>query len=157
MDGFQGVDMSYPVLPRAQPWTLQISVKARRRACRLLTAALMVTAAGLGGGCGIALAAAATPPTPAPASVAPAADGAEAFARIPFVEQAELSPDGTFLAGLFGISGQRHICIMSLFDKAKLRCIEIPDGTEPRSLRWVNDHNIIVGLHTVTSLGLGLT
>lgn len=35
---------------------------------------------------------------------------------------------------------------MALFDKGKLHCGAFPDGTEPYSLRWVNDQNIIIGI-----------
>lgn len=76
------------------------------------------------------------------------------FAELPFIEQAEISPDGTFMAGLLGINGERRICTLSLFDKTKRHCVQIPDGTEPFALRWINDRNIIVSLQALTYVGL---
>jgi dipeptidyl aminopeptidase/acylaminoacyl peptidase len=113
----------------------------------------MVAVAGVGAGCGPALAAAPAPHGAAPDTTSPGAPSITGFAEIPFIEQAELSPDGTFLAGLFGIAGERRICAMNLFDNTKLHCANIPDGTEPFALRWVNDQNIIVSLQALANVG----
>ncbi len=79
-----------------------------------------------------------------------------AFAEIPFVESATLSPDGNRTAGLFGISGQQYIAIMSLFGKTeKPVLIAVPDATEVNWLRWVNDDNVIVGLRALVPFGQG--
>ena len=80
----------------------------------------------------------------------------EAFAEIPFVESAMLSPDGNRTAGQFGIKGQQYVAIMSLFGEAeKPVLIGVPDATEVDWLRWVNDDHIIVGLRTLVPFGLG--
>lgn len=120
-----------------------ISKTRRLRHCRLWATSMSVIAGCLGAGCQASLAA-------APVQ---AATIAEAFAQIPFIEQAELSPDGTYMAGLFGVAGERRICAMSLFDRAKLHCIKIPDGTEPYALRWVNDQNIIISVQALQDVG----
>jgi dipeptidyl aminopeptidase/acylaminoacyl peptidase len=106
----------------------------------------MATATIAAAACGPAVAA-------APAPSAAAADTVTAFAEIPFIEQAALSPDGTFMAGLFGVAGERRICTMSLFDATKKHCIPIPDGTEPLALSWVDDHNILVSLERLADIG----
>ena len=116
-----------------------------RRVRRVLVTGALVALAGVGAACGPAYAATATP--------AAAPDAATAFAELPFIEQAELSPDGTFVAGLFGIAGERRICAMNLFDNTSLHCVRIPDGTEPFALRWVNDRNIIVSLQVLENVG----
>jgi dipeptidyl aminopeptidase/acylaminoacyl peptidase len=71
----------------------------------------------------------------------------EAFAKLPFIEDAEISPDGTRVAGLLGVAGQQRIAMFSLFDKTEKKVIiGVPDGTQARWIRWVNDDNIVVGL-----------
>ncbi len=117
-----------------------------RRVCRRLVAGMIAAVAAAHGP---AIAAAPASPSAAPD---PAASAIAAFAEIPFIEQAELSPDGTYMAGLFGIEGERRICAMSLFDKTKMHCVQIPDGTEPFALRWVNEQNIIVSLQALANI-----
>lgn len=98
-------------------------------------------------------------PSPAP-SAAPvvvtkplASLDAAAFARIPFIENATLSPDGTRIAGLLGVGGQQRISLMPLFDETQGSIhIGVPEGTEANWLRWVNDDNLIVGLQALLPL-----
>ena len=74
----------------------------------------------------------------------------EAFAQIPFVERAKISPNGTRLAGLLGIGGAQSIAILNMFDTSdKPVRISVPDGTQANSVRWVNEDNIVVGLTTL--------
>ena len=72
------------------------------------------------------------------------------FARLPFIENAELSPDGRYLAGLFAIQGEQSIGIVPI-DRAvgKPTFIGVPDLTEIDWLRWVGDDNIVVGLRAL--------
>jgi len=71
----------------------------------------------------------------------------EAFAALPFVEQAHISPDGTHVAGLFGINGEQRILIMPINgDKSTTTIIAVPEETQPGAIRWVGDDNIIVTL-----------
>ncbi|MCO4092793.1 MAG: hypothetical protein HEQ34_12690, partial [Sphingorhabdus sp.] len=81
--------------------------------CRFLLAALLLTGSAF----------AQTPP-PVAATAPAAPPSVEAFASLPFVERAELSPDGNHIAGIFGV----------------------PDGTQPGRIQWVNNDNIIVSL-----------
>lgn len=98
-----------------------------------------------------------SPAEGAPAAVATPAPGAafvplatEAFAQLPFVEMPKLSPDGSHLAGLFAIRGEQRILIMSVFgDRSKGVLVAVPDQTEIAWLRWVNDDNVVVGLHAL--------
>ncbi|MEP3466237.1 MAG: S9 family peptidase [Parasphingorhabdus sp.] len=71
----------------------------------------------------------------------------ETFAKLPFVGQAELSPDGQQIAGVFGIGGEQRIMIVPLFsDKNKSVQLAVPDETEVDWIQWVNNDNIIVRL-----------
>lgn len=73
-----------------------------------------------------------------------------AFAQLPFVEMPKLSPDGSHIAGLFAIRGEQRILIMPvLADRSKSVVVAVPDQTEVAWLRWVNDDNIVVGLHAL--------
>ena len=76
-----------------------------------------------------------------------------AFAEIPFVESAMLSPDGSRVAGLFGMKGQQWIAIIPLFGKAEQKVlIAVPESTEMDWLRWVNDDHVILGLRALVPL-----
>lgn len=71
----------------------------------------------------------------------------EAFAALPFVEQAHISPDGTHIAGFFGINGEQRILIMPINgDKSTSTIVAVPEETQPGAIRWVGDDNIIVTL-----------
>ncbi len=82
----------------------------------------------------------ATPQTAAPLPV-------EAFASLPFVEHAHISPDGSHVAGIFGVNGEQRILIMPLTgDKSTTVIAAVPEGTQPGAIQWVNNDNIIVSL-----------
>ena len=100
---------------------------------------------------------AATPTNPATSPTQKQARlSVEAFAQIPFVESATLSPDGSRVAGLLGVKGQQWIAIMALFGKTeKPVAIAVPDSTETAWLRWVNDDHVIVGLRALVPFDLG--
>lgn len=87
-------------------------------------------------------AAAAAPAGHAPAGVPPVS----AFAKLPFIEKPALSPDGMFIAGLFGVPGGQMIGIKNLFSNGKMISLGIPDGMQVRWIRWVNADNIILGV-----------
>jgi dipeptidyl aminopeptidase/acylaminoacyl peptidase len=99
-----------------------------------------------------AAAAAAPTPAPAPAKVAPAAVEpsalpAAAFASLPFVEDAHLSPNGKRLVGNLAIEGKQLIAIINLFDRQeKSDQIGVPEGTEVTWTRWVGDDYVLIGL-----------
>lgn len=70
-----------------------------------------------------------------------------AFAELPFVEDVDLSPDGTHVAGLFGSGGEQRIMMTPLVgDRTKSIVIAVPDQTQVAWIRWVGNDNIIVGL-----------
>ena len=100
---------------------------------------------------------AATPTNPATSPAQKQARlSVEAFAEIPFVESAKLSPDGNRFAGLLGVKGQQNIAIMSLFDKTdKPVFVGVPEATQVAWLRWVNDDNVVVGLQALVPFGAG--
>lgn len=73
-----------------------------------------------------------------------------AFAQLPFIESARLSPDGTHMAGLLGTEGEQLISIMPLTgDRSAAVAIRVPDQTEVSSIRWVGNDNIIVRLYAL--------
>lgn len=78
---------------------------------------------------------------------ASAAPSVEAFASLPFVERAYISPDGTHMAGIFASGGEQKIAIMPLMNRSlKTTVIGVPDGMDPGAIRWVNNDNIIVSV-----------
>lgn len=86
---------------------------------------------------------AATPPQAAPAAPLPV----EVFASLPFVEHAHISPDGTHVAGLFGIQGEQRILIMPVSgERESMTMVPVPEGTQPGAIRWVGNDNIIITL-----------
>ena len=101
----------------------------------------------LGQGLALALAQSALAQAPAATPGSPALHAAADFAALPFVEEPELSPNGEWVAGLFGVDGQRRVCILPLFDpKARRSCLLVPDMAEAHGLEWVNDDNLILHL-----------
>ncbi len=88
-----------------------------------------------------------TPTAPVSSPVVNGQLPVETFANLPFVEDAHISPDGTHVAGLFGVNGEQRIVITSLTgDKSTTIVMPVPDETQPGAIRWVNDDNIIVAL-----------
>lgn len=75
----------------------------------------------------------------------------ETFAKIPFIEEPILSPNGKFIAGLFAINGEQRMVIYSLDgDGGPPVVVGVPDQSQVYQIRWVNDDNIIAN---VTTLG----
>ena len=107
--------------------------------CRFLLAAFLMTGS---------VFAKTPPPVVAPVVTAPTAPpSVEAFASLPFVERAALSPDANHIAGIFGVAGEQKIVIMPLVGGAsKTIILGVPDGTQPGRVLWVNNDNIIVSL-----------
>lgn len=92
----------------------------------------------------------ATKPAAATSSQPVATIPVESFARIPFIDDAHLSPDGTALAGLFGVQGRQLISVHRLFEKASRPVSALlPEGTEAMWIRWVNNDTIIIGLQAL--------
>jgi len=111
------------------------------RGAYILAAALLLFSSG-------ALAAA-DPKTP-PATPAFTPLPTSAFAELPFVEDVDLSPDGTHIAGLFGSGGEQRIMMMPLLgDRSKAVGITVPDQTQVAWIRWVGNDNIVVGLYAL--------
>ncbi len=96
-------------------------------------------------------------PTAVPAPAATPAPGeklpVDSFARLPFVEHAVISPDGTHWAGLLGLGGIQSIAILNIFDKPAVAVrILVPDQTNVRWLRWVNADNVLIGLDALVNV-----
>jgi dienelactone hydrolase len=76
-----------------------------------------------------------------------------AFAKLPFVEDVELSPDGTQMAGLFGIGGVQRIFMMPIAgDRSTTIGIPVPDDTQVMWVRWVGNDHVVVGLRALLSI-----
>lgn len=74
-----------------------------------------------------------TPPAPAAAPIA-----AEAFARLPFIEGPQLSPDGTKIAARIAVNGVQRLAIIPRGDPSKM--VQINEGAvDLNSWSWVND------------------
>ena len=72
------------------------------------------------------------------------------FARLPFLEMAELSPNGQSVAGVFAIKGEPRIGIIPVGkDISQTVFVGVPDLTEVDWIQWVGDDNIVVGLRAL--------
>ncbi|MBS0253929.1 MAG: S9 family peptidase [Proteobacteria bacterium] len=95
---------------------------------------------------------AAEPAAAPPAAAAPAAPAAPAwppsvadFAQIDFVEDASISPNGRYLAGIFGFAGRQVIGIVPIIGAEEKPIFQgIPDKLTTDGVMWVNDNEIIV-------------
>ena len=95
-----------------------------------------------------ALAAADSKAAPVTPAFTPLPTGA--FAALPFVEDVDLSPDGTHIAGLFGVAGEQRIMMMPVLgDRSKQILMGVPDQTQVAWIRWLGNDNIIVGLYSL--------
>lgn len=71
----------------------------------------------------------------------------ESFSKIPFIEDPVLSPNGEYVAGLFGIGGEQRIVMISLIkDGSTPVVVAVPDQTQVNKIRWVNDDNIVASV-----------
>ena len=79
-----------------------------------------------------------------------------AFARLPFAEKLDLSPDGRHMAGLFAVRGEQRIAMMPVLgDFNEGVSIAVPDHTEVAWVRWVGNDNIIVRLYAPLPAEIG--
>jgi dipeptidyl aminopeptidase/acylaminoacyl peptidase len=91
-------------------------------------------------------------PTAAPSGQIPIAD----FARIPFMSQPELSPDGASLAALTRVEGTQIITLLSLAKTdEKPVYLRLPENTQVGWIRWINKDNLLVGLYALQTVDLG--
>ncbi|MFD2782459.1 hypothetical protein ACFS32_16805 [Novosphingobium pokkalii] len=82
--------------------------------------------------------------------------GSDAFAQIPFFADGALSPDGTRIAGKFGIGGTQVIGIRNLFDTTEKPVqLAVPDQTEADWVHWVGNDYVLVKLRALVPLGQG--
>lgn len=93
----------------------------------------------------------ATPVAVPPASAAPAKPlkdiPVDAFAKLPFISNAEISPNGQMIAGLLAVGGEQRIAAFNLFgDRVAGINMAVPEKTQISWVRWVNDNHLLVGL-----------
>ncbi len=75
---------------------------------------------------------------------------ATSFAKIPFIELAQISPNGEMIAGLLGIQGEQRIAAFSLNgNMTNTINLGVIDNMQVTSVSWVNDTNLAI---TVSSL-----
>ena len=83
-------------------------------------------------------------PTPV---TAPAKRPVADFARLPFMEGPELSPDGTRVAAKLAIDGKQVLAILNLFNPDKIPPAFVGVGENDLiSWQWVNDAWLVIGL-----------
>jgi dipeptidyl aminopeptidase/acylaminoacyl peptidase len=93
-----------------------------------------------------ALAQTPAPPTvPVTGSQHSAAD----FARLPFMSDPELSPDGTMVASKVAINGTQVLVIRALFDPSKEPVVIGLGESELRSWNWVNNGWLVLDIGAV--------
>ncbi|MDB5706374.1 MAG: peptidase, partial [Sphingomonas bacterium] len=80
-----------------------------------------------------------TAPAPAPATLVPL----ESYAQLPFMEQPELSPDGTRIAVRMAVKGKSRLAIVPLGDVKHTVLID-PGESDVRGWEWVNDEWLIL-------------
>ncbi|MBF9150313.1 alpha/beta fold hydrolase [Novosphingobium jiangmenense] len=80
---------------------------------------------------------------------------ASAYAQLPFVEGAKLSPDGMWVAGQFAVNGSQRIVVISPFDTSKLSQAGLPDDVEVRSMQWVGNDNLLIRITAIRPLDGG--
>ena len=86
-----------------------------------------------------------------PSANAPALRPAADFARLPFLESPELSPDGRRLAARVSASGQQALAVLNLFEKTKP--LLVPIGTNDLlSWDWVNDDWLAIRIGNVSKV-----
>lgn len=80
---------------------------------------------------------------------------ASAYAQLPFVEGARLSPDGLWIAGQFAVNGSQRIVVISPFDSNSLNQAALPDDVEVRSMQWVGNDNLLIRIMAIRPLDGG--
>lgn len=76
-----------------------------------------------------------------------------AYAQLPFVEGARLSPDGQWVAGQFAINGEQRVVVVSPFIPGSLKQALLPADVEVKSLQWVGNENLLIRLSAIRSFG----
>ena len=73
----------------------------------------------------------------------------EHFAKLPFMESPQLSPDGTRVAARIAIDGVQILAIISLFEKDVPPALVGLGESDLNSWAWVNDDWLVIGLGAV--------
>ncbi len=75
-----------------------------------------------------------------------------AFARLPFIEGAKLSPNGEMIAGQLAVKGEQRFVVMALFGSAKTFQAALPDNLEVDAVRWVGNDNVVISVRSIQSV-----
>ncbi len=88
-------------------------------------------------------------PQPSVAPVLASRHSAADFARLPFMSDPELSPDGTMVAAKVAIDGTQVLMVRSLFDASRGPVMVGLGESELRSWSWVNDGWLVLDVGVV--------
>ena len=80
---------------------------------------------------------------------------ASAYAQLPFVEGARLSPDGLLVAGQFAVNGSQRIVVISPFDTSKPNQATLPDDVEVSSMQWVGNDDLLIRIRAIRPFDVG--
>ncbi|MFK8028754.1 MAG: alpha/beta hydrolase family protein [Gammaproteobacteria bacterium] len=67
----------------------------------------------------------------------------EAFAQLPLMQDAELSPDGSHVAFFYPLKGRNHLIIQPVFNADQRKVIPPPGELEFRWINWANDNRLV--------------
>ncbi len=69
-----------------------------------------------------------------------------AFAQIPLISRAVISPNGEMIGGLLGVNGEQRIAAFPLRTQegAKNVNLAVPDNVQIGSVTWINNDNLLV-------------
>ena len=88
--------------------------------------------------------------TPPPTAPRPVID----FARLPFMSEPELSPDGTKVAARLAIDGKQVLAIMALFPKSDERTVTVQlADIDLLGWQWVNDRYLVARVGKTMPVG----
>ncbi len=70
----------------------------------------------------------------------------EAFAQLPLMQNAKLSPDGSHIAFFYPIKGRNHIVIQPVFNPDGRKVVPPPGELEFNWLNWANNERVVFSL-----------
>ena len=96
-----------------------------------------------------------TAPGRAQQPTSPAEIPVEAFAQLPVMQGAELSPDGTHLAYIRPVNGRKHI-IIQLLDGSSAKPTVVPptEDLDIDWLHWANNDRVVFGVSRIGRRGI---
>lgn len=78
-----------------------------------------------------------------------------AFAKLPFLEGAKLSPNGEYIAGQFAVAGEQRFVVASLFGSGSKFQGALPDNLEVDGVLWVGSDNVVLRVRQIQPFAMG--